>query len=94
MRSVRAEAAYLPSNIEYLARNNGLESGAEEALRLLVKSEYVGVFVLRPSLQLPIRNTHSACLCSWLLYGVPLPCSSESDHLKLIVISYELCMID
>ena len=52
MRSVRAEAAYLPSNIEYLARNNGLESGAEEALRLLVKSEYVGASVLRPLLQL------------------------------------------
>ena len=32
MRSVRNRAAYLPSNVEYLARNNGL-AGAEDALR-------------------------------------------------------------
>lgn len=39
-RSIRDSAVYLPSNIEYLARNNGLE-GAEEALRLLVKTDWV-----------------------------------------------------
>ena len=40
MRSVRNRAAYLPSNVEYLARNNGL-AGAEEALRLLVGTDFV-----------------------------------------------------
>ena len=43
MRTTRSEAAYLPSNVEYLARNNGLEGGAQEALRLLVQSEWVRV---------------------------------------------------
>ncbi|KAH9927658.1 urea carboxylase [Fomitopsis serialis] len=54
MRTTRAEAAYLPSNIEYLARNNGLDGGAEEALRLLIKSEYlvfaVGFYMACPFL--------------------------------------------
>ncbi|KIP07153.1 hypothetical protein PHLGIDRAFT_48194, partial [Phlebiopsis gigantea 11061_1 CR5-6] len=39
-RSVRDEAAYLPSNVEYLARNNGL-AGAEAALRMLVGTDWV-----------------------------------------------------
>ena len=43
MRTTRSEAAYLPSNVEYLARNNGLEGGAQEALRLLVQSDWVSV---------------------------------------------------
>ncbi len=42
MRSIRASAAYLPSNVEYLARNNGLER-AEEALKLLVGTDWVSV---------------------------------------------------
>ncbi len=42
MRSIRASAAYLPSNVEYLARNNGLES-AGEALKLLVGTDWVSV---------------------------------------------------
>lgn len=54
MRTTRAEAAYLPSNIEYLARNNGLDGGAEDALRLLIKSEYlvfaVGFYMACPFL--------------------------------------------
>lgn len=41
MRSVRDDAVYLPSNIEYLARNNGLEGGAQEALKLLVETDWV-----------------------------------------------------
>lgn len=45
MRSIRDEAVYLPSNIEYLARNNGLEGGAQEALRSLVSTDWVS-FVL------------------------------------------------
>lgn len=40
MKSIRNEAVYLPSNIEYLARNNGLTNGAE-ALDLLVRSDWV-----------------------------------------------------
>ena len=40
MRSTRDTAAYLPSNIEYLARNNGLSSG-EEALKKLVSTDWV-----------------------------------------------------
>lgn len=43
MRSIRDEAAYLPSNIDYLARNNGLEGGAQEALRLLIASDWVSL---------------------------------------------------
>ena len=40
MRSIRQKAVYLPSNVEYLARNNGL-SGGEEALEVLVRSPWV-----------------------------------------------------
>ncbi len=40
MRSIRKHAVYLPSNVEYLARNNGLGS-AEEALKLLVRTDWV-----------------------------------------------------
>lgn len=41
MRTTRDEAVYLPSNIEYLARNNSLEGGMAEALRVLVQSDWV-----------------------------------------------------
>ena len=40
VRSVRARAAYLPSNVEYLARNNGLR-GAAKALEKLVGTDWV-----------------------------------------------------
>ncbi|KAI0667169.1 urea carboxylase [Trametes maxima] len=53
MRSIRDNAAYLPSNIEYLARNNGLQSAAE-ALRLLVGTDWlvlgVGFYLACPFL--------------------------------------------
>ncbi|KAH9896131.1 urea carboxylase [Cubamyces lactineus] len=53
MRSIRDEAAYLPSNIEYLARTNGLQSKAE-ALKLLVKTDWlvlgVGFYLACPFL--------------------------------------------
>lgn len=42
-RSVRDEAVYLPSNVEYLARNNGLES-KDTALRKLVGTDWVCIF--------------------------------------------------
>ena len=44
-RSVRDEAVYLPSNVDYLARNNGL-GGGREALDVLVKSVWVSLFRL------------------------------------------------
>ncbi|KAH8104150.1 allophanate hydrolase subunit 2-domain-containing protein [Phellopilus nigrolimitatus] len=54
MKSTRENAVYLPSNIEYLARNNGVEGGAEEALRLLVSSSWlvfgVGFYLACPFL--------------------------------------------
>ena len=43
MQTIRNKAVYLPSNIDYLAKNNGLEGGAEEALKLLVASDWVCV---------------------------------------------------
>lgn len=43
MRSIRDQAVYLPSNIDYLARNNGVEDGKEETLRLLVSSPWVSI---------------------------------------------------
>ncbi|EJF56376.1 urea carboxylase [Dichomitus squalens LYAD-421 SS1] len=53
MRSTRATAAYLPSNIEYLARNNGFEN-AEEALKKLVGTDWlvlgVGFYLACPFL--------------------------------------------
>ena len=50
MRSIRDEAVYLPSNIEYLARNNGVEGGKQEALQLLVSSPWASVVASPPSL--------------------------------------------
>jgi len=41
MRSIRDEAVYLPDNIEYLAKNNGLKGGVQEALKLLVGSDWL-----------------------------------------------------
>jgi hypothetical protein len=41
MRTTRDKAVYLPSNIEYLAKNNGLEGGEEEALHKLIVSDWV-----------------------------------------------------
>ena len=40
MRSARDKAVSLPSNVEYLANNNGLKN-AQEALKLLVRSSWV-----------------------------------------------------
>ncbi|KAI0759541.1 urea carboxylase [Trametes elegans] len=53
MRSIRDKAAYLPSNIEYLARNNGLEN-AKAALKTLVATDWlvlgVGFYLACPFL--------------------------------------------
>jgi hypothetical protein len=40
MNSIRDKAIYLPSNIDYLARNNGLQN-AEEVLHKLTSSDWV-----------------------------------------------------
>jgi urea carboxylase len=42
MRSIREKAVYLPSNVEYIANNNGL-NGATEALEKLVASDWVSI---------------------------------------------------
>ncbi|KZT20522.1 urea carboxylase [Neolentinus lepideus HHB14362 ss-1] len=53
MKSIRDRAVYLPSNIDYLARNNGVKN-AEEALVLLTRSAYlvfgVGFYLACPFL--------------------------------------------
>ncbi|KAI0820844.1 urea carboxylase [Trametes gibbosa] len=53
MRSIRDNAVYLPSNIEYLARNNGLQS-AQDALKQLVNTDWlvlgVGFYLACPFL--------------------------------------------
>ncbi|KAH9850513.1 urea carboxylase [Lenzites betulinus] len=53
MRSIRDNAVYLPSNIEYLARNNGLTS-AQDALKQLVGTDWlvlgVGFYLACPFL--------------------------------------------
>lgn len=59
-RSVRDEAVYLPSNIEYLTRNNGLE-GAEAALRMLVGTDWVRLG------RLFLREGADGVLVSWYL---------------------------
>jgi hypothetical protein len=41
MRTTRNSAVYLPSNVDYLARNNGLEGGVDEALQKLMDSAWV-----------------------------------------------------
>ncbi|KAI0631868.1 urea carboxylase [Trametes polyzona] len=53
MRSIRDKAVYLPSNVEYLARNNGLKT-AQEALKKLVGTDWlvlgVGFYLACPFL--------------------------------------------
>ncbi|KAF8837172.1 hypothetical protein BDN67DRAFT_973345 [Paxillus ammoniavirescens] len=54
MTTTRSKAVYLPSNIDYLARNNGLEGGATEALQKLIGSSWlvfgVGFYLACPFL--------------------------------------------
>lgn len=49
MRTTRNSAVYLPSNVDYLARNNGLEGGVDEALQKLMGSAWV---------RAPLPNNH------------------------------------
>lgn len=41
MSTTRNKAVYLPSNIDYLAANNGLKGGAEEAPQKFLASDWV-----------------------------------------------------
>ncbi|CAL5223800.1 g6371 [Coccomyxa viridis] len=41
MRSARQEAPYLPSNIDFVAKNNGLAGGADSVKELLEKATYL-----------------------------------------------------
>ncbi|KAL3134817.1 hypothetical protein ABBQ32_007791 [Trebouxia sp. C0010 RCD-2024] len=41
MRSVRSEGPYLPSNVDFLAANNGLTGGAEDVRRFLMSAAYM-----------------------------------------------------
>ncbi|RDB19014.1 putative urea carboxylase [Hypsizygus marmoreus] len=54
MATIRQKAVYLPSNIQYLARNNGLSGGAEEALHKLIGTDWlvlgVGFYLACPFL--------------------------------------------
>ncbi|KAG2155228.1 allophanate hydrolase subunit 2-domain-containing protein [Suillus bovinus] len=54
MQTSRNSAVYLPSNIDYLARNNGLEGGVDEALQKLMDSAWlvfgVGFYLACPFL--------------------------------------------
>ncbi|CAL1694912.1 unnamed protein product [Somion occarium] len=54
MSSTRDKAVYLPSNIEYLAANNGIEGGTKDALQSLVSSSWlvfgVGFYLACPFL--------------------------------------------
>lgn len=44
MRTTRNSAVYLPNNVDYLARNNGLDGGVAEALQKLTDSAWVCIF--------------------------------------------------
>ncbi|KAH7906361.1 allophanate hydrolase subunit 2-domain-containing protein [Hygrophoropsis aurantiaca] len=54
MSTTRTKAVYLPSNVDYLARNNGLAGGSDEALKKLVSSPWlvfgVGFYLACPFL--------------------------------------------
>jgi allophanate hydrolase subunit 1 len=69
MRSSRDKAVYLPSNVEYLANNNGLRN-AQEALDVLVKSSWVCLCISSRDCHI---NLDVARLRSWLLPRMSIP---------------------
>lgn len=69
MSITRSKAVYLPSNIDYLARNNGLQGGATEALEKLMGSSWVIGIDLFGVLSPLTTSRGSSCLASgstWL----------------------------
>ncbi|KAK1232579.1 hypothetical protein PQX77_004290 [Marasmius sp. AFHP31] len=61
MKTIRDKAVYLPSNTEYLARNNGLKD-SEEALKKLISSDWlvIGVgFYLGLPFMVPVSGTEN-----------------------------------
>lgn len=70
MNTTRSKAVYLPCNIDYLARNNGLQGGATEALEKLMGSSWVIVVDLFMMLSPLTSSPGSLCLASdsiWLV---------------------------
>lgn len=89
MRTIRNEAVYLPSNIEYLAANNGLPGGAGEALKLLTRTDWVSVRLRQTCGSFRLSRLSVACFWRGLLPWVSLPCTCESDiHLHSIVVDF------
>ena len=41
MKSSRDDAPYLPSNIDFVAANNGLEGGADDVRKTLMQAAYM-----------------------------------------------------
>ena len=41
MRSVRSEAPYLPSNVDFVAANNGIKNGAEGVKKIVFDASYM-----------------------------------------------------
>lgn len=41
MRSFRADAPYLPSNVDFVAANNGLDGGAAAVAEVVFKASYM-----------------------------------------------------
>lgn len=75
MKTIRNKAVYLPSNIEYLAHNNGL-ANSEVALEKLVESDHVShaiLFVIRYQFIL-------ACTRGRILPGLSIYCSGEATY--------------
>ena len=59
MRTTRKSAAYLPSNIEYLARNNGLSSADEAELDFAGLSWYLAVNKVCQQLSKHVQRVHA-----------------------------------
>lgn len=68
MASTRDKAVYLPSNVEYLANNNGLADSGE-ALRKLVLSDWVRSSFRHRSRRLIRTEAGVGC---WFLLGLPV----------------------
>ena len=41
MRSIRSEGPYLPSNVDFVAANNGIENGAEGVKKIVFDASYM-----------------------------------------------------
>lgn len=87
MNSIRDTAVYLPSNVDYLARNNGFDT-AEEVLAKLVASDWVSS---RHHLFAGSCAMSTACLWGWVLSCMPISRPGESVSPICIESSPENC---